>query len=134
MDLDGPACGSLLGLHAVAHAPDGGDLLARRPEFVAQPDDLGIDGALTALIVAAPDVVDQVGAAESAVRMAGQYQQQFVISIALRTPSAISGSVTLSASSVATAPGEMTVVRMLYGLTSCRSPSEITRTAVLVAE
>ena len=30
-------------------------------------------------------------------------------------------------------PGEMTVVGMLYGLTSCRSPSEITRTAVLLA-
>src|SRR6516165_8564126 len=35
-----------------------------------------------------------------------------------------SGSVTESGNSVATAPGEMTVVRMLYGLTSWRSPSE----------
>ena len=42
-------------------------------------------------------------------------------------------SVMLCGSSDRTAPGEMIVVRMLYGFTSCRSPSEITRTAVLVA-
>jgi hypothetical protein len=47
--------------------------------------------------------------------------------------SATSGSVTLFGSSVATAPGEITVVRMLYGFTSCRSPSERARTACLVA-
>jgi hypothetical protein len=40
----------------------------------------------------------------------------------------------LLGSSVATAPGEMIVVRMLLGFTSCRRPSEITRTACLVAE
>ena len=40
----------------------------------------------------------------------------------------------VSGNSLSTAPGEMMVVRMLYGLTSCRRPSEITRTADLVAE
>ena len=39
----------------------------------------------------------------------------------------------LFGSSVATAPGEITVVRMLYGFTSCRSPSDSARTACLVA-
>jgi 4-carboxymuconolactone decarboxylase len=39
----------------------------------------------------------------------------------------------VSGSSVATAPGEMTVERMLYGLTSWRSPSEIISTPALVA-
>jgi hypothetical protein len=45
--------------------------------------------------------------------------------------SATSGSVTLPGSSVSTAPGEMTVVRMLYDFTSCRSASEMTRTPYL---
>ena len=53
--------------------------------------------------------------------------------VELRTRAAASGSVTLSGSSVATAPGEMIVVRMLYGFTSCRSPSDSARTANLVA-
>ena len=51
----------------------------------------------------------------------------------LRTISAMSGSLMLFRSSVATEPGEITVVRMLYGFTSCRSPSASTRTACLVA-
>jgi len=42
--------------------------------------------------------------------------------MASRTPAATSGSVTLSARSVASAPGDRTVVRMLYGLTSMRRP------------
>jgi hypothetical protein len=45
----------------------------------------------------------------------------------------MSASVMLFGNSVATAPGEMIVVRRFHGLISCRSPSEITRTAVLVA-
>ncbi len=56
------------------------------------------------------------------------------ISYTLRTRAATSGSVMVSGSSVATAPGEMIVVRILYGLTSYRNPSEITRTACFVAE
>ena len=44
-----------------------------------------------------------------------------------------SGSLTLSGNSVATAPGEMIVVRMLYGFTSWRSPSDKARTPNLVA-
>ena len=52
----------------------------------------------------------------------------------LRMPSATIGLGDASGSSVATAPGEMIVVRMLYGFTSWRSPSESTRTACLVAE
>jgi hypothetical protein len=44
-----------------------------------------------------------------------------------------SGSVMLFGSSVATAPGEITVVRILYGLTSCRSPSESISTPAFVA-
>jgi hypothetical protein len=46
----------------------------------------------------------------------------------------MSGSVMLCGSSVATAPGEMIVVRIFQGFTSWRSPSESTRTAVFVAE
>jgi hypothetical protein len=52
----------------------------------------------------------------------------------LRIATATSGSVMVSGSSVSTAPGEMMVVRMPYGFTSCRRPSEITRTACFVAE
>jgi hypothetical protein len=36
----------------------------------------------------------------------------------------------LFGNSVATAPGEITVVRMLYGFTSWRNPSDMIRTAV----
>ncbi len=47
--------------------------------------------------------------------------------------SATSASLMLVGSSVSMAPGEITVVRMLYGLTSWRSPSENISTAALVA-
>src|SRR5439155_17275091 len=45
----------------------------------------------------------------------------------------MSGSVTLPGNSVSTAPGEIIVVRMLYGLTSWRNPSASARTACFVA-
>ncbi len=45
----------------------------------------------------------------------------------------MSGSGMKSGGTVATAPGAITVVRMWYGFTSWRSPSERARTACLVA-
>lgn len=53
--------------------------------------------------------------------------------VELPMPFATSASVMLLGSSDSTAPGEMMVVRRFHGLTSCRSPSEITRTAVFAA-
>lgn len=49
-------------------------------------------------------------------------------------PSAEASWVMWLGNSVSTAPGEMIVVRKLYGFTSCRKPSEMARTACLVAQ
>lgn len=63
-------------LEAVADAPDGDDTLAEIAQLLAQPRDMGVYHPVNAVEVVAPELFEQKGAAEGAVGMADEEQQQ----------------------------------------------------------
>ena len=63
-------------LEAVADAPDGDDKLAEIAQLLAQSRDVGIHDSVNPVEVVAPELFEQKGAAEGAVGVADEEQQQ----------------------------------------------------------
>src|SRR5215469_6875068 len=60
----------------ITHSPDSDDLLAKRAKLLAQPGDMGINRAIEAVIVIAPQPLQQKLAAECTARVTRKEQQQ----------------------------------------------------------
>lgn len=66
-------------LEAVANSPNGCNFVANIAELAAQTHNMRIDGTIAAIIRIAPDVVEQVAAAEAAPWVACEQQQQIIL-------------------------------------------------------
>src|SRR5690348_8165011 len=64
-----------LAVETVAHAPDGGDGVAERSQLLAQTHDVRIHRAVEAVVVVAPELLQEEVAAERPAWMRGQQRQ-----------------------------------------------------------